>query len=182
MAKPPSLKLLKLCGGSALYLRAADRTLLPQPLKQKRFARAGKGKSRHRWRRYRAIERFTMKQILRSDSVCNGLIVYSLHRGRSRRALVRVVSDCCGLYRVAWLDIGTATSATGRTQHQESAFRALHGDGGFSSWERVLRAAQTHNRKEILSNACVELYRLAAKANVSRVQVADWATEQGQIF
>src|SRR5215831_5081628 len=74
---------------------------------------------------------------------------------------------------------GTATSATGRTQHQESAFRALHGDGGFSSWERVLRAAQTHNRKEILSNACVELYRLAAKANVSHVQVADWATEQG---
>jgi len=77
---------------------------------------------------------------------------------------------------------GTATSATGRTQHQESAFRALHGDGGFSSWERVLRAAQAHNRKEILSNACVELYRLAAKANVSHVQVADWATEQGQIF
>ena len=111
MAKPPSLKLLKLCGGSALYLRAADRTLLPQPLKQKRFARAGKGKSRHRWRRHRAIERFTMKQIFRSDSVCNGSIVYSLHRGRSRRALVRVVSDCCGLYRVAWLDIGLSDLA-----------------------------------------------------------------------
>jgi len=77
---------------------------------------------------------------------------------------------------------GAATSATERTQHQERAFRALHGDGGFSSWERVLRAAQTYYRKEILSNACVELYRLAAKANVSHVQVADWATEQGQIF
>ena len=74
-------------------------------------ARAGKRKSRHRCRRYRAIERFTMKQILRSDSVCNGLIVYSLHRGRSRRALVRVVSDCCGLYRVAWPDIGLSDLA-----------------------------------------------------------------------
>ena len=74
-------------------------------------ARAGKRKSRHRWRRHRAIERFTMKQILRSGSVCNGSIVYSLHRGRSRRALVRVVLDCCGLYRVAWPDIGLSDLA-----------------------------------------------------------------------
>ena len=70
-----------------------------------------KRKSRHRWRRHRAIERFTMKQILRSGSVCNGSIVYSLHRGRSRRALVRVVLDCCGLYRVAWPDIGLSDLA-----------------------------------------------------------------------
>ena len=75
-----------------------------------------------------------------------------------------------------------ATFATERTAHQEHAFQALHGDGGFSSWERVLRATQAHNRKEILSNACVELYRLASKANVSHVQIADWATEQGQKF
>jgi hypothetical protein len=33
-------------------------------------------------------------------------IVYSLHRGRSRRALVRVVSDGSGLFRVEWPDIG----------------------------------------------------------------------------
>jgi transposase-like protein len=52
-----------------------------------------------------------MKQILRSDSVCNGSIVYSLHRGRSHRTLVRVIPDCCGLYRVAWPDIGLSDLA-----------------------------------------------------------------------
>jgi hypothetical protein len=53
-----------------------------------------------------------MKQILRSDSVCNGLIVYSLHRGRSRRALVRVVPDYqTALYRIAWPDIGVSGTA-----------------------------------------------------------------------
>ena len=56
--------------------------------------------------RYRALERFAMKQILRSDSVCNDSIVYSLHRGRSRRTLVRVIPDCRGLFRVEWPDIG----------------------------------------------------------------------------
>ena len=56
--------------------------------------------------RYRALERFTMKQIRRSDSVCNDSIVYSLHRGRSRRPLVRVIPDCRGLFRVEWPDIG----------------------------------------------------------------------------
>jgi hypothetical protein len=40
------------------------------------------------------------------QAVNNHTIVYSLHRGRSRRALIRVVSDCCGLYRVEWPDIG----------------------------------------------------------------------------
>lgn len=47
---------------------------------------------------------FTMKQLPETDQSCN--IVYLLHRGRSRRALVRVVADRCGLYRVEWLDIG----------------------------------------------------------------------------
>jgi hypothetical protein len=36
----------------------------------------------------------------------NHTIVYSLHRGRSRRALVRVVSDPYGLFRIEWPDIG----------------------------------------------------------------------------
>jgi hypothetical protein len=40
------------------------------------------------------------------QAVDNHTIVYSLHRGRSRRALVRVVSDPCGLYRIEWPDIG----------------------------------------------------------------------------
>jgi hypothetical protein len=76
------------------------------------MARAGKRKSRHRWRRHRAIERFTMKQILRSASVCNGSIVYSLHRGRSQRVIVRVVPDYqTALYRTAWPDIGFSGTA-----------------------------------------------------------------------
>jgi len=45
-----------------------------------------------------------MKEIRRPDSLCNLSIVYSLHRGRSRRALVQVISDPCGLYRVKWPD------------------------------------------------------------------------------
>jgi hypothetical protein len=40
------------------------------------------------------------------QAVDNQTIVYSLHRGRSRRALVRLVSDCRGLYRIEWPDIG----------------------------------------------------------------------------
>jgi hypothetical protein len=50
----------------------------------------------------------------RNTSIGLGLqpsIIYSLHRGRSRRALVRVVSDCCGLYRVEWPDIGLSDLA-----------------------------------------------------------------------
>ena len=38
-------------------------------------------------------------------------IVYSLYRGRSRRALVRVVSDCRGLYRIEWPDRGLSDLA-----------------------------------------------------------------------
>jgi hypothetical protein len=69
-----------------------------------------------------------------------------------------------------------------REDAEERAFRALHGEGGFSSWERVLKAAKPHNRPDILSNACLELYQLVAKANVSHVKIADWATAQNQIF
>jgi hypothetical protein len=53
-----------------------------------------------------------MKQILRSASVCNGSIVYSLHRGRSQRVIVRVVPDYqTALYRIAWPDIGFSGTA-----------------------------------------------------------------------
>jgi hypothetical protein len=45
------------------------------------------------------------------QAVDNHTIVYSLHRGRSRRALVRVLSDCCGLYRVEWPDRGLSDLA-----------------------------------------------------------------------
>jgi hypothetical protein len=40
------------------------------------------------------------------QAVDDQYIIYSLHRGRSRRALVRVLSDCCGLYGVEWPDLG----------------------------------------------------------------------------
>jgi len=52
-----------------------------------------------------------MKEIRRPDSLCNQSIVYSLHRGRSRRALVQVISDPCGLYRVKWPDTGLSDLA-----------------------------------------------------------------------
>jgi hypothetical protein len=38
-------------------------------------------------------------------------IVFSLHRGRSRRVLARVVSDRSGLFRVEWPDLGLSDSA-----------------------------------------------------------------------
>jgi hypothetical protein len=45
------------------------------------------------------------------QAVDNQYVIYSLHRGRSRRALVRVHSDCCGLYRVEWPDLGLSDLA-----------------------------------------------------------------------
>jgi hypothetical protein len=45
------------------------------------------------------------------QAVDNQHVIYSLHRGRSRRALVRVHSDCCGLYRVEWPDLGLSDLA-----------------------------------------------------------------------
>jgi len=52
-----------------------------------------------------------MEEIRRSNSLCGHSIVYSLHRGRSRRALVQVISDPCGLYRVKWPDTGLSDLA-----------------------------------------------------------------------
>jgi len=69
-------------------------------------ARTGKRKPGTAGRRHRAKRNIAMEGISRSAADCNHHIVYSLHRGRSRRILVRVVSDRCGLYRVEWPDIG----------------------------------------------------------------------------
>jgi putative DNA primase/helicase len=69
-----------------------------------------------------------------------------------------------------------------RTPEQSRAFRALHGDGGYSSWERMLASAATGDRLSILHNALLELYPLTERAGVSHVEVADWATLQGQIY
>jgi putative DNA primase/helicase len=69
-----------------------------------------------------------------------------------------------------------------RTSDQDQAYRALYGDGGFSSHERMLKQAAVENRQNVLSASCVELFRLAERAGISHVAVADWATLQGQIF
>ena len=87
-------------------------TRLQRPLNSNNLPAPGKENPGTADRRHRAIERFTMKQILRSASVCNGSIVYSLHRGRSQRVIVRVVPDYqTALYRIAWPDIGFSGTA-----------------------------------------------------------------------
>jgi hypothetical protein len=62
-----------------------------------------------------------------------------------------------------------------RTPEQQRAYNALHGNGGYTSWERVIRTATPTNRPDILRNALQELYKLAEKAAVTHVEVSDWA-------
>jgi putative DNA primase/helicase len=69
-----------------------------------------------------------------------------------------------------------------RTTKQKRFYHALYGDGGFSSHERTLNKAPAENRMEVLRAGCIELFKLAAKASVSHVAIADWATLQGQIY
>jgi hypothetical protein len=54
-----------------------------------------------------------------------------------------------------------------RTPGQQKCYRDLNGDGGFSSWERVLGAATPENRADILKNALGQLLPLAKAAAVS---------------
>jgi hypothetical protein len=68
-----------------------------------------------------------------------------------------------------------------RTAEQQRAFHALYSDGGFSSQERTLGQASTEHKADVLRASCVELFRLAERASVSHVVIADWATLQGQI-
>ena len=69
-----------------------------------------------------------------------------------------------------------------RTPEQQRAYDALHGDCGFSSWERFIRNAQPENRPSVLRNALVELYPLADRAAVSHVEIADWAIRAGELY
>jgi hypothetical protein len=69
-----------------------------------------------------------------------------------------------------------------RTPEQSRALRALHGDGGFLSWERVLANAVPANRLSIFNNALAELYPLAERAGVSHTEVADWAMNIGETY
>ena len=68
-----------------------------------------------------------------------------------------------------------------RTSDQRRAYQALYSDGGFSSHERTLRQASSEHKAEVLRASCVELFRLAERASVSHVGIADWATLQGQM-
>ena len=61
-------------------------------------------------------------------------------------------------------------------------YRALHSDGGFSSWERIIANAKPENRQSILRNALIELYPLAERAAVSHVEIADWAVNIGELY
>jgi hypothetical protein len=63
----------------------------------------------------------------------------------------------------------------GRTPEQQHAYQALYGDGGYSSWERVLNNARPEKRPGILRTALQELFPLADRAAVDRVEVADWS-------
>jgi hypothetical protein len=76
---------------------------------------------------------------------------------------------------------GNTSPLVERTSDQQRAYRALYDNGGFSSHERMLGQASTEHKTEVLRASCVELFRLAERASVSHVAIADWATLQGQI-
>lgn len=68
-----------------------------------------------------------MKEILEANQFSD--VVFLLHRGRSRRILIRVIQDCSGLYRVEWPDIGlsdwanlTRCKAAAREWAERNAF------------------------------------------------------------
>jgi putative DNA primase/helicase len=74
-----------------------------------------------------------------------------------------------------------AISQSERSLEQSRAFHALHGDRGFSSWERTLTGAKSENRPDILRNALVELYELADKAAVHHTEISDWGLRVGEL-
>jgi hypothetical protein len=69
-----------------------------------------------------------------------------------------------------------------RTPEQDRAYSALHGDGGLTSWQRIISSALPENRASILSNALVELYPLARRAAVDHTEIADWAVHIGELY
>src|SRR5262245_30919442 len=69
-----------------------------------------------------------------------------------------------------------------RSHKQQIAYRALFGEGGLLSWERVLASATAANRPGIIRNALHELFPLAERAGVSHSELSDWATNQGAIY
>jgi hypothetical protein len=69
-----------------------------------------------------------------------------------------------------------------RTLEQQRAFNALHGDGGISSWERVLANAPPEKRSDLLQTALIDLYRLAAKAGVNHTDISDWGFRIGDLY
>ena len=70
----------------------------------------------------------------------------------------------------------------GRSPEQQKNYRILNGDGGFSSWGRILGRAVPENRPAILRNALIELLPLAESAAVNHVEIADWAARQNECY
>ena len=69
-----------------------------------------------------------------------------------------------------------------RSPDQQRAYTALHGNGGFSSWERIIKSAEPESRPEILRNGLLELYPLAESAAVRHVEISDWAYRIGILY
>jgi hypothetical protein len=69
-----------------------------------------------------------------------------------------------------------------RTAEQDRAYRALHGEAGFLSWERILFGAKPENRPDVMTNALRELVPLAKRANVNLLEISDWAARQGAMY
>jgi putative DNA primase/helicase len=67
-------------------------------------------------------------------------------------------------------------------EDQLRALAALYGEGGFMSWERILANARPENRLPIFSKALPELFSLAKRANVNHTEIADWATNVGELY
>jgi len=101
---------------------------------------------------------------------------------RARRAAALATNTASPIASADNGDNAGAEPPAARTPEQSRALRALHGDGGFSSWERVLASATPENRSSILNNALLELYPLAERAGVSHTEVADWATNIGETY
>jgi putative DNA primase/helicase len=85
--------------------------------------------------------------------------------------------DFEGINGAALCDLGRE-----RTPEQQKSYEALTGGGGFSSWSQILRGARSENRPDILKNALSELFPLAKAAAVSRVEIADWAVHQSEMY
>jgi putative DNA primase/helicase len=87
----------------------------------------------------------------------------------------------------AFLDYATPGEPPGapheivRTPEQRHARSQLYGEGGFASWNRILKSAKPENRLSILRNALAELHPLATCAGIDSTEISDWASNVREI-